>query len=171
MKKIIFIIILAILLSSTLAASYPLRMKEFNQKDKQMEQLTYNYTDISAQEAWDMLENPNDGHQIPIDMRRWDEYISERIQVPNENDWPRWFPYEFTSGGPGPIKNEGVLLDLFMSKYNDKEIIIYCRTGRRTGLAAEILMNHGFSGVLYNMQDGITEWKAIGLPTVQGFIN
>ena len=114
------------------------------------------------------MNNTEDGRQIPIDIRRWDEYISERIITPNSEDRPRWFPYEFTSDGPGPIKNEGFLLKIFMKIYDDKEIIIYCRTGRRTGLAAQILVDHGFTGTIYNMANGITEWKTEGLPTIEG---
>ena len=127
------------------------------------------YINITALEAWNLMNNSEDGRQIPIDIRRWGEYSSERIETPNQEDWPRWFPYEYTSDGPGPIKNEGILLDIFMRIYSGKEIIIYCRTGRRTGISAQILVNHGFNGVIYNMVDGITEWKAIGLPTIQGF--
>ena len=123
------------------------------------------YIKISAQEAWDLMHNSEDGRQIPIDMRRPEEYLNERIVPPNPEDWPRFFPYEWTSDGPGPIKNEGILLRLFILLYNEKEIIIYCRTGRRTGLAAQIIIDNGFQGTLYNMVDGITEWKAIGLPT------
>ena len=127
------------------------------------------FINITAQEAWDLMNNSDDGRQIPIDIRRWDEYSSERIETPNQEDWPRWFPYEFTSGGPGPIKNEGLLLKLFISIYQNKEIIIYCRTGRRTGISAQILIDNGYTGTLYNMVDGITEWKLVGLPTVNGF--
>lgn len=123
------------------------------------------YINISAQEAWDLMNNTEDGRKIPIDMRRPGEYFNERIVPPHPEDWPRWFPYEIQSDGPGPIKNEGILLDLFISHYKDKEIIIYCRTGRRTDLAAQILIDNGFQGKLYNMVDGITEWKAEGLPT------
>lgn len=129
------------------------------------QQQTNEYIDISAQEAWELMNNPEDGRQIPIDTRRLDEYVNERIVTPHPKDWPRWFPYELQSDGPGPVKNEGILLELFISHYNDEEIIIYCRTGRRTGLAAQLLIDNGFQGKLYNMKDGITEWKAEGLPT------
>ena len=85
------------------------------------------YINITALEAWDLLNNTEDGRQIPIDIRRWDEYFTERSKTPNPDDWPRWFPYELTSDGPGPIKNEGFLLKIFLNIYSDKEIIIYCR--------------------------------------------
>jgi len=132
---------------------------------KESLQQTNEYINISAQKAWDLMNNTEGGRQIPIDTRRPGEYLNERIIPPHFEDWPRWFPYELQSDGPGPIKNEGLLLDLFISHYNNKEIIIYCRTGRRTGLAAQILIDNGFQGKLYNMVDGITTWKTEGLPT------
>jgi rhodanese-related sulfurtransferase len=132
-------------------------------------QTLYNdYIDITVYEAWEMLNSTGDGKQILIDVRRWDEYSTERIKPPFPEDWPRWFPYELTSGGPGPIKNEGILLKIFMSIYKDKEIIIYCRTSSRSGIVAQILVDNGFQGIVYNMLGGINEWKAAGFPTVEG---
>jgi rhodanese-related sulfurtransferase len=52
-----------------------------------------------------------------------------------------------------------------MSIYADKEIIIYCRSGRRTGFAAQILIDNGFTGIVYNLVGGINSWKSSGLPT------
>ena len=166
LKKILIISIIVIIISSSFVSA-----NTFSNNNKIIRTLIQNegFINITAQEAWDLMNNSDDGRQIPIDIRRWDEYSSERIETPNQEDWPRWFPYEFTSGGPGPIKNEGLLLKLFISIYQNKEIIIYCRTGRRTGISAQILIDNGYTGTLYNMVDGITEWKLVGLPTVNGF--
>jgi len=165
MKKLIIITILVILLAdSFLISPQRTKCKESYLNDHIIQNID-GYINITARETWDMMNNTEDGRQIPIDIRRFDEYASERIIPPFPEDWPRWFPYELKSGGPGPIKNEGILLKLFMSIYKSKEIIIYCRTGRRTGISAQILIDNGFSGVLYNMVGGITDWKAEGLPT------
>lgn len=45
-----------------------------------------------------------------------------------------------------------------------KPVIIYCRSGRRSMQAAQILVNEGFETV-YNMKGGILAWQAEGLPT------
>ena len=45
--------------------------------------------------------------------------------------------------------------------YNNTEIIVYCRTGVRSANASQILNLNGFTKV-YNMQDGISAWKAAG---------
>ena len=45
----------------------------------------------------------------------------------------------------------------------DKPIIVYCRSGRRSAEAADILLKNGFSPV-YDMQGGILEWIEKGYP-------
>jgi len=164
MKKIIILSMLGIMLMVTFGSAY--QQDAYNgQFHPEMKTTQKGYIDISPAEAWEMMSTSDDGVQIPIDVRRIDEYVNERILLPDNNDWIRWFPYEFTSDGPGPIKNTGVLLNLFMDHYKGKEIIIYCRTGRRTALSAQILVDNGFEGTVYNMVGGITAWKSVGLPT------
>jgi rhodanese-related sulfurtransferase len=165
----LIISIIVIIISSSFVSANNISNNINNKIKKSLIAENQGFINITAIEAWDLMNNSDDGRQIPIDIRRWDEYSSERIDTPNQEDWPRWFPYEFTSGGPGPIKNEGLLLKFFINIYQNKEIIIYCRTGRRTGISAQILIDNGYTGTLYNLVDGITEWKLIGLPTVNGF--
>ena len=43
-----------------------------------------------------------------------------------------------------------------------KPVLIYCRSGRRSGIAMSALRNLGFSEV-YNLQGGIIEWSEAGL--------
>jgi rhodanese-related sulfurtransferase len=167
MKKILILSIMLVIILSSFASA---NISDKNNKENiniDFELNSNGYYNITALEAWEMLNNSNE-KPILIDIRRWGEFVNERIQTPNSKDCPRWFPYEFTSDGPGPIKNQGILLQFFMRIYSDEEIIIYCRTGRRTGISAQILIDNGFTGTVYNMVDGITEWKAIGLPTVEG---
>lgn len=47
-----------------------------------------------------------------------------------------------------------------------KSIITYCRSGRRSASAADILVKNGFTPV-YNMEGGILEWESKGYPTVE----
>ena len=168
MKRIGIFSIIGLILVSSFVSANVLNYQEKQNKDINIELNSNGYINVTALEAWELMNNTEDGRQIPIDIRRWDEYISERIIPPFPEDWPRWFPYELKSGGPGPIKNEGVFLQIFMRIYSNKEIIIYCRTGRRTGISAQILVENGFTGTIYNMVNGITEWKTEGLPTVEG---
>ena len=52
-----------------------------------------------------------------------------------------------------------------LTKYHDRTIVVYCRTGHRSTMAAGILQKHGFK--VMNMEGGITRWRAERLPTVQ----
>ncbi len=45
----------------------------------------------------------------------------------------------------------------------DKEIIITCRSGNRSGQATEFLRQQGFENV-HNMEGGIVAWEAAGNP-------
>ena len=53
-----------------------------------------------------------------------------------------------------------------LGKYKDKKIIVYCRSGNRSGAAVRILKEHGFDAV--NMAGGIVRWKSEQLPTISG---
>ena len=47
------------------------------------------------------------------------------------------------------------------------DIILICRSGRRSGLAQESLRLHGFDRVS-NVTGGILAWQEAGLPVVEG---
>lgn len=119
------------------------------------------YTDISVQEAWDMLNDPSpsNGIQIPIDVRTDGEWESERIDTPYPED-PRHYCLS-------DLQNENGLQE-FMSLYNGSEVILSCKAGSRSVSAANILVNNEFNGTIYNMVGGITAWKGAGLPTKLG---
>lgn len=48
----------------------------------------------------------------------------------------------------------------------DSTILVYCRSGRRSMDAAEILTRLGYKVI--NLKGGIIEWKADGLPVTTG---
>ena len=52
-----------------------------------------------------------------------------------------------------------------ISIYYGKEVILYCKSGVRSEIAAQILVDNKFYGTIYNMLGGITDWKAAGYPT------
>jgi rhodanese-related sulfurtransferase len=119
------------------------------------------YTDISAQEAWDMLNDPSqsNGIQIPIDVRTDLEWHNERIDTPYPED-PRHYSLS-------DLQNENGLQE-FLSLYNGSEIILSCKSGGRSSSAASILVSSEFNGTIYNLLGGITSWKVEGFPTKLG---
>ncbi|RME10023.1 MAG: rhodanese-like domain-containing protein, partial [Ardenticatenia bacterium] len=49
----------------------------------------------------------------------------------------------------------------------EKPIVVQCRSGSRSAIAASILQAHGFEQVM-NLMGGINEWKRLGLPVENG---
>ncbi len=120
------------------------------------------YTNITPEEAWEMLQCPCDGLQIPVDVRTIQEFIEERIDTPSFYNRPRIFPLQL-------LQRWEFMLRFFMWQYSDQEIIIYCRSGNRSFTAVKNLVENNFNGKICHMVGGIKAWKAAGLPTVKGF--
>jgi thioredoxin len=53
-----------------------------------------------------------------------------------------------------------------IQKYKDREILIYCRSGNRSTVASEILIENGFKKI-YNLRTGIKGWMKEGFKTQQ----
>lgn len=76
-------------------------------------------------------------------------------------------PEEFAEGHvPGAInvphdQVESRLAEL--EGFRDREVVVYCRSGRRAGFAAEVLQRHGF-GRLVHLQGDMPGWAAAGQP-------
>jgi rhodanese-related sulfurtransferase len=64
-----------------------------------------------------------------------------------------------------PVQELAQRVDELVS-YKNREIIVYCRTGNRSGRAAEFLCTRGFSAM--NMRGGIVDWNKQSLPVVFG---
>ena len=47
-----------------------------------------------------------------------------------------------------------------------KPVLLYCRTGNRSGHARKLLEEHGFSGAQH-LEGGIVAWQAAGLPVTK----
>ena len=114
------------------------------------------YTNISVQEAWQLLTDTSNGIQIPIDVRTEVEWMYERIDTPEPENSRNHCVCEW-----GDIN---VVQD-FINLYEGKEIVLYCVQGFRSFDAVNILLDNGFSGTIYNMYEGITGWKNAGYPT------
>lgn len=59
---------------------------------------------------------------------------------------------------------EGRLSEI--ASHRDRPILIYCRSGNRSTVAAEILAREGFEE-LYNLRHGIRDWELRGQPVVR----
>jgi rhodanese-related sulfurtransferase len=114
------------------------------------------YTNITVQEAWLLLTNTSNGIQIPIDVRTDPEWMFEHIDTPAPENPRHHCICEWD--------NETIVQE-FMELYEGEEIILYCTQGFRSFNAVNILIDHGFSGTIYNMPGGINGWINAGYPT------
>jgi rhodanese-related sulfurtransferase len=110
---------------------------------------TQNLKDITVNEAYSLIQNNSENQNfIILDIRTKDEYQSGHIQNSMMIDF---------------------YLDTFENELNkldkNKTYLIYCRTGRRTGLTLDIMEELDFLEV-YNMAGGITQWKTNGYPVI-----
>ncbi|MFN3706008.1 MAG: rhodanese-like domain-containing protein [Thermoflexales bacterium] len=73
-------------------------------------------------------------------------------------------PAEFRTGHiPGARNIDVQVIDRHLDKLpSDKPIVLYCRSGNRSSIAASILQRAGFTEV-YDL-GGIGEWVAAGFP-------
>jgi rhodanese-related sulfurtransferase len=46
----------------------------------------------------------------------------------------------------------------------DRPVVVYCRSGRRAGMAASVLLEGGYTEILH-LEGDMTAWNANGLPT------
>jgi phage shock protein E len=57
-----------------------------------------------------------------------------------------------------------------LRSYRDREIVLYCKSGRRAGIAADVLAQAGFSR-LRHLAGDMPGWSAQGLPVEQTPVN
>jgi len=106
--------------------------------------------DITSTEAYALIQaNAGNRDFIIIDVRTPEEYTGGHIEnAVNVN---------YNSGN---FSNE-------ISRFDkDRTYLIYCRTGVRSAGARDIMKELGFH-IVYNMDGGITDWEAAGLPIIK----
>jgi rhodanese-related sulfurtransferase len=103
--------------------------------------LAWGHTDVSAQEAKAMIDaNEN---LILVDVREVSEYCDPAGHIPGALNYP-W--------------NSGVLQQQYEDIPVDGEILVHCRSGYRSNLAAQFLDSKGFLYV-YDMLGGFLAWE------------
>jgi rhodanese-related sulfurtransferase len=106
---------------------------------------TSNFQNITVQEVKKILDAKS--KIILLDVRTPDEYAVEHIK----------------GSTLIPVQELANRLKELSPK---KEIVVYCKAGKRSLAASEILTNNGYKHVL-NMEGGIDAWKIAGFPTEQ----
>jgi rhodanese-related sulfurtransferase len=104
---------------------------------------------ITPRAAFDLIQTNKDNPQFVIlDVRTPEEFSAKRLENAINLDY---YSNTFTNDLENLNRN--------------KVYLIYCRSGRRSGSALNIMQGLNFTEV-YNMSGGIVRWKAEGLPTI-----
>lgn len=78
-------------------------------------------------------------------------------------------PGEFSQGHIQGAMNIDVEARTFLSEISkldkNKTYAVYCHSGNRSGVATKAMAKAGFTH-LYNLENGIADWMAQGMPTV-----
>ncbi|MGJ3238559.1 MAG: rhodanese-like domain-containing protein [Anaerolineae bacterium] len=94
-----------------------------------------------------------------------DTYMSEHYDTNNHVLIDVRTPSEFKSGHVARAKN--IPLNTISKKMNtipkDKPVVLICRTGNRSGMAARQLANAGYTNIV-NLKGGMIRWQAQGHP-------
>ena len=114
-------------------------------------------TNITVEEAYELFNSLDNGLQKPIDVRTLEEWLEEYIDTP--------FP-ENASHYPLSYLQDEIKLQHFLDQFFGQETVLYCHSGGRSLIAAEILIENQFTGTVYNMLGGIVSWRDAGYPTV-----
>ncbi|HOK39749.1 MAG TPA: rhodanese-like domain-containing protein [bacterium] len=100
------------------------------------------YKDLLTMEAIELIKNDS---PLILDVRTKKEY--EQGHIKNS----KLIPIDELQNRINEIEN-----------YKDKKILVYCRSGRRSKIALELLKNKGFR-YIYNLKYGIIDWNEKGL--------
>lgn len=83
------------------------------------------------------------------------DFVLIDVREPYEHD-------EFNIGGDLIPLGDLVARVNEIDAESDTEIIVYCRTGRRSAMAQQLLQQFGFENVR-NLEGGVVEWQSEGL--------
>ena len=137
-KRTSLIIFAVVAVLAVAAALYTPQLMNWN-NEKNIE-----YGDVSIEDTIELIEqNPE---LVILDVRTVSEFeeghIKEAINIPVDE-----------------------LVDRLDELSKDDELLVYCRTGNRSGAAVRILFNADYTKI-YHMHEGISVWIHQGRPVV-----
>jgi len=146
-KNLMISLFLGALIIGVLLASGCIQTETNTTKSETQIQIIEN---ITPEEAYILIqENKDNSNFVILDVRTPEEFLGEYIENAVNLDY-----YSDT------FRNDLDKLD------KNKTYLIYCRSGRRSENALNIMKELDFREV-YNMLGGIIKWKSEGLPTTK----
>jgi len=142
-KLILFLIagVVVILIGWSLVQMKPLQAPDGIIKEDVVQVLGGSYHNIVSEQLWTMLQKK--------------DFVLINVHIPYEGEVPQtdlFIPYNDIDRN----------LDK-LPKDKATKIVLYCRSGRMSAIAAETLVKLGYTNV-WNLKEGMNEWLQKGYP-------
>jgi len=142
-KLILFLIacVVVILIGWSLVQMKPLQAPDGIMKDDVVQVSGGSYRNIASEQLWTMLQKK--------------DFVLINVHIPYEGEVPQtdlFIPYNDIDRN----------LDK-LPKDKATKIVLYCRSGRMSAIAAETLVKLGYTNV-WNLKEGMNEWQQKGYP-------
>lgn len=142
-KLILFLIagVVVILIGWSLVQMKPLQAPDGIMKDDVVQVSGGSYHNIVSEQLWTMLQKK--------------DFVLINVHIPYEGEVPQtdlFIPYNDIDRN----------LDK-LPKDKATKIVLYCRSGRMSAIAAETLVKLGYTNV-WNLKEGMNEWQQKGYP-------
>jgi rhodanese-related sulfurtransferase len=128
------------------AGIFPFRIGNLTGEIEAIEYADSRYREVTAQEAARYIA---DVHPLVLDVRTPREFASGHLE----------------NAVLIPIQNLARRIGE-LEAHKDQPVFVYCRTGNRSTVAAQMLIKAGFTEIV-NLRRGIVEWTREGLPVVK----
>ena len=101
----------------------------------------------------------------PVKIEQAEKHLASGAQLLDVRTKEEWDEGHLKGATLVPVTEEGFLAKAKAALDPKKAVVVYCRSGRRSAKAAEQLRTAGFT--VYDLDGGITAWKAAGKPVAK----
>ncbi len=101
----------------------------------------------------------------PVKVEQAEKQLADGAQLLDVRTKEEWDEGHLSGAKLVTVTEDGFLEKAKAALDPKKEVVVYCRSGRRSAMAAEQLRAAGFT--VHDLDGGITAWKAAGKPVVK----
>lgn len=113
----------------------------------------------------DSISRAGDPAVAPVKIEQADKQLASGAQLLDVRTKEEWDEGHLKGATLITVTEEGFLDKAKATLDPKKGVVVYCRSGRRSAKAAAWLRSAGFT--VYDLDGGITAWKAAGKPVVK----